>query len=134
MLLGSTLPSSMSAGCAVGAKRCAVATSPAGLQHVRQPQQGRLQVLTGACCAVQGFGKFSRVAYPGCNCLNPCCGEVVAGQLSLRVQQLEVRCETKTKDNVFITLMISVMYQVKRVLLYEDGPPPAAVSPSGSGL
>jgi regulator of protease activity HflC (stomatin/prohibitin superfamily) len=50
----------------------------------------------------------------------------VAGQLSLRVQQLEVRCETKTKDNVFVTLMVSVQYQVKRVLLYEDGPPPAA--------
>lgn len=50
--------------------------------------------------AVQGFGKFSRMAYPGCNCLNPFCGERVAGGLSLRVQQLEVRCETKTKDNV----------------------------------
>jgi hypothetical protein len=29
---------------------------------------------------------------------------------------------------VFVTLMVSVQYQVKRVLLYEDGPPPAAVS------
>jgi regulator of protease activity HflC (stomatin/prohibitin superfamily) len=66
------------------------------------------------------------VAYPGCNCLNPICGEVVAGNLSLRVQQLEVRCETKTRDNVFVTVMVSVQYQVKRVLLYEDGPPPAA--------
>jgi regulator of protease activity HflC (stomatin/prohibitin superfamily) len=75
---------------------------------------------------IEGFGKFSRVAYPGCNCLNPFCGESVAGNLSLRVQQLEVRCETKTRDNVFVTVMVSVQYQVKRVLLYEDGPPPAA--------
>jgi len=66
------------------------------------------------------------MAYPGCNCLNPFCGERVAGHLSLRVQQLDVRCETKTKDNVFVTLVVSVQYQVKRVLLYEDGPPPAA--------
>lgn len=29
---------------------------------------------------------------------------------------------------VFVTLMVCVQYQVKRVLLYEDGPPPAAVS------
>lgn len=29
---------------------------------------------------------------------------------------------------VFVTVMVSVQYQVKRVLLYEDGPPPAAVS------
>jgi hypothetical protein len=36
----------------------------------------------------------------GCNLLNPLCGEGVAGVLSLRVQQLEVKCETKTKDNV----------------------------------
>ena len=27
-------------------------------------------------------------------------GESVAGSLSLRVQQLDVRCETKTRDNV----------------------------------
>jgi hypothetical protein len=29
---------------------------------------------------------------PGCNCLNPFCGESVAGVLSLRVQQLDVTC------------------------------------------
>jgi hypothetical protein len=29
---------------------------------------------------------------PGCNCLNPLCGEAVAGVLSLRIQQLDVQC------------------------------------------
>ncbi|GFH14599.1 PHB domain-containing protein, partial [Haematococcus lacustris] len=29
--------------------------------------------------------------------------EVSVGALSLRVQQLDVRCETKTKDNVFVS-------------------------------
>merc|ERR1711976_345664 len=43
------------------------------------------------------FGKFSRIAYPGFNCVHCYLGESVVGQLSLRVQQLDVRCETKTK-------------------------------------
>ena len=42
-------------------------------------------------------GKFSRIAYPGFNCVWCCIGEAVAGGLSLRIQQLDVRCETKTK-------------------------------------
>ncbi|KAL2534912.1 Hypersensitive-induced response protein 1 [Abeliophyllum distichum] len=35
----------------------------------------------------------------------------LAGSLSLRVQQLDVRCETKTKDNVFVTVVASIQYQ-----------------------
>jgi hypothetical protein len=49
------------------------------------------------------------MAYPGCNCLNPFCGETVAGRLSLRVQQLEVRCETKTKDNVSLVCLLTCL-------------------------
>ena len=37
------------------------------------------------------FGKFSRIAYPGFNCVFCCIGERVAGGLSLRIQQLDVR-------------------------------------------
>jgi hypothetical protein len=37
-----------------------------------------------------------------------------AGSLSLRVQQLDVKCDTKTKDNVFVTLVVSVQYQVQK--------------------
>ena len=40
-------------------------------------------------------------------------GEYVAGTLSLRVQQLDVRCETKTRDNVFVNIVVSVQYQVR---------------------
>lgn len=39
--------------------------------------------------------------------------------MSLRVQQLDVRCETKTKDNVFVTLVISVQYQVQKESVYD---------------
>ncbi|KAF8061400.1 pta [Scenedesmus sp. PABB004] len=63
---------------------------------------------------VESFGRFKRMAYPGCNCLNPCLGESVAGVVSLRVNQLDVKCETKSRDNVFVTVVVSVQYQVSR--------------------
>jgi regulator of protease activity HflC (stomatin/prohibitin superfamily) len=39
--------------------------------------------------------------------------------LSLRVQQLDVAVETKTRDNVFVTLVVSVQYCVVRESLYD---------------
>ena len=42
-------------------------------------------------------------------------GERVAGKLSLRVQQLDVRVDTKTKDNVFVRIVVSVQYQVRGI-------------------
>lgn len=68
---------------------------------------------------IETCGKFSFIAHPGFNCLNCCCGQSVAGTLSLRVQQLDVKCETKTKDNVFVNIMISVQYQVQKDAIYE---------------
>ncbi|CAL5227031.1 g9926 [Coccomyxa viridis] len=62
---------------------------------------------------IEQFGKFRRVANSGCNFINCCFGEYVAGKLSLRVRQLDVRCDTKTKDNVFVRVVASVMYQVQ---------------------
>ena len=43
------------------------------------------------------FGKFDEVVEPGCHCLPWFLGAQIAGTLSLRLQQLDVRCETKTK-------------------------------------
>lgn len=57
------------------------------------------------------FGKFDKVLQPGCHCLPWCVGYRLAGKLSLRVNQLDVRCETKTKDNVFVTMVASVQYR-----------------------
>eukprot|EP01023_Acetabularia_acetabulum_P011153 TRINITY_DN15092_c0_g2_i3.p1 TRINITY_DN15092_c0_g2~~TRINITY_DN15092_c0_g2_i3.p1 ORF type:complete len:329 (-),score=51.37 TRINITY_DN15092_c0_g2_i3:101-958(-) len=62
---------------------------------------------------IESCGRFSRVATPGFNCVQCYCGEYVAGKLSLRVQQLDVTCETKTKDNVFVNVVVSVQYQVQ---------------------
>lgn len=46
---------------------------------------------------IEKWGKFSGIAQPGLHCLNPFAGEWLAGRLSLRVQSLDVRCDTKTK-------------------------------------
>lgn len=43
----------------------------------------------------------------------------LVGRLSFRVQQLNVKVETKTLDNVFLTAVVSVQYQVLRDKCYE---------------
>ncbi|XP_043723829.1 hypersensitive-induced response protein-like protein 1 [Telopea speciosissima] len=73
------------------------------------------------CCCVQvdqsqvaieeRFGKFENVLEPGCHCVPWIFGSQVAGHLSLRLQQLDVRCETKTKDNVFVNVVASIQYR-----------------------
>ncbi|KAL9424663.1 hypothetical protein AB3S75_031729 [Citrus x aurantiifolia] len=57
------------------------------------------------------FGKFDEVLDPGCHCVPWLLGCQIAGNLSLRLQQLDVRCETKTKDNVFVNVVASVQYR-----------------------
>lgn len=73
------------------------------------------------CCCVQvdqstvaireQFGKFDSVLEPGCHCMPWFAGKRVAGHLTLRLQQLDVRCETKTKDNVFVNVVASIQYR-----------------------
>lgn len=58
---------------------------------------------------VESLGKFSRVLKPGFTCLIPCIENHV-GSVTTRVQQLDVGCETKTKDNVFVQMVVSVQY------------------------
>ena len=60
---------------------------------------------------VERFGKFKKVARPGLNTKVPFV-ETTTRPISLRVQQLEVNIETKTKDNVFVTIPVAVQYVV----------------------
>lgn len=60
---------------------------------------------------VERFGRFKRIAPAGLNIKIPFIDRI-AGRLSLRIQQLEVRVETKTKDNVFVFVVVSVQYYV----------------------
>jgi regulator of protease activity HflC (stomatin/prohibitin superfamily) len=60
---------------------------------------------------VENFGKFSRVLPAGFYWLNcPC--EVLTKTISLRVQYLECVCDTKTKDNVFVHVVVAVLFKV----------------------
>jgi regulator of protease activity HflC (stomatin/prohibitin superfamily) len=67
---------------------------------------------------VQRLGKFSRIAAPGLNFKLPFIDAVVAN-LTLQVQQLDVKVETKTKDNVFVQIPISVQYKVMPHKVYD---------------
>uniref|UniRef100_A0A7S2PFV8 Band 7 domain-containing protein n=1 Tax=Leptocylindrus danicus TaxID=163516 RepID=A0A7S2PFV8_9STRA len=75
-------------------------------------------VNTSEVAVIERLGKFSRLAHPGLGCV--CVPfDVMVGKLSYRVQQLDVRVETKTLDNVFITAVVSVQYQVLKERAYE---------------
>lgn len=56
-----------------------------------------VQVDQSTVAIKETFGKFDDVLEPGCHFLPWCLGSQIAGHLTLRVQQLDVRCETKTK-------------------------------------
>ena len=60
---------------------------------------------------VEHFGKFKKVCEPGLNTKLPFV-ETTTKPISLRVQQLEVNIETKTKDNVFVMIPVAVQYVV----------------------
>lgn len=60
---------------------------------------------------VERFGKFVSVRQSGLQIKIPIMDRV-AGRVSLRVQQLDVVIETKTKDDVFVKIKVSVQYKV----------------------
>ena len=60
---------------------------------------------------VERFGKFVSVRQSGLQIKIPIIDRV-SGRVSLRVQQLDVVVETKTKDDVFVKLKVSVQYKV----------------------
>jgi len=61
---------------------------------------------------IERCGKYHRQLGSGANCVCCCVGDAVAGVVSCRLQQLDIACETKTHDNVFVTLMINVHFKV----------------------
>ncbi len=67
---------------------------------------------------VQRFGKFHSVRNAGIQLRIPLVDQV-AGRVNLRVRQLDVNVETKTKDDVFVRIKVSVQYKVLREYIYE---------------
>lgn len=75
-------------------------------------------ISTAEVGVIERFGKFNRLAPAGLGFL--ICGiEQMAGQISYRVQQLDVRVETKTLDNVFITAIVTIQFQVLQEKVYD---------------
>ena len=71
-----------------------------------------------SAAVVERFGKFVSVRQSGLQIKIPII-DSVAGRLSLRIQQLDVVVETKTKDDVFVKLKVSVQFKVIKEKVYD---------------
>tara|TARA_A100000164_G_scaffold135808_1_gene120547 strand:- start:1209 stop:2144 length:936 start_codon:yes stop_codon:yes gene_type:complete len=71
-----------------------------------------------SAAVVERFGKFVYVRQSGLQLKIPIVDNV-AGRLSLRIQQLDVVVETKTKDDVFVKLKVSVQFKVIKDKVYD---------------
>ncbi|WP_407636825.1 SPFH domain-containing protein [Allofrancisella guangzhouensis] len=69
-------------------------------------------VETQSVNVIERFGRFVRIQRAGLNFKIPFI-ERVAGRVSLRVQQLDIIAETKTRDNVFVHMKVSVQFLVE---------------------
>jgi regulator of protease activity HflC (stomatin/prohibitin superfamily) len=67
---------------------------------------------------LERFGRFLSIRNSGLQIKIPLVDRI-AGRLSLKIQQLDVIVETKTLDDVFVKLKVSVQYVVIRHKVYE---------------
>ena len=74
-------------------------------------------VRTSSAGIVERFGKFNRIVRPGLNVLIPYAERVFI--IDLQVKQAQFQVETKTRDNVFVQIPVSVQYQVLDDKIYD---------------
>jgi regulator of protease activity HflC (stomatin/prohibitin superfamily) len=67
---------------------------------------------------IERFGKFLSVRTSGLQLKIPLIDRI-AGRVNLKIQQLDVIIETKTKDNVFVKLKVSVQFMVVKETVYD---------------
>lgn len=67
---------------------------------------------------IERFGRFLVIRKPGLHIKIPFIDRI-AGRLSLKILQLDVIVETKTKDDVFVKLKVSVQYKVLPEKVYD---------------
>lgn len=79
---------------------------------------GLFTVKQQTIAVIERFGKFQSTRNPGLQLKIPLIDRV-AGRVSLRVQQLDVIVETKTKDDVFVHLKISVQFLIRQGHVYD---------------
>jgi regulator of protease activity HflC (stomatin/prohibitin superfamily) len=67
---------------------------------------------------IERFGKFQSIRQSGLQIKIPLVDRI-SGRLSLKIQQLDVIIETKTLDDVFVRLKVSVQYKVIKDRVYD---------------
>ena len=67
---------------------------------------------------IERFGKFLAIRQSGLHFKIPLIDKI-AGRISLRILQLDVIVETKTKDDVFVKLKVSVQFKVIKEKVYD---------------
>ncbi len=67
---------------------------------------------------IERFGKFQSIRGPGLQLKIPIIDRI-AGKINLRIQQLDVLIETKTFDDVFIKIKVSVQYLILKDSIYD---------------
>jgi len=60
---------------------------------------------------IENFGKFDRIVYPGCNCIN-CFTEKLAYTPSLKVETSNIKIETVTKESLSVTITVGIQYKI----------------------
>lgn len=79
---------------------------------------GIFTVKQQSAAIIERFGRFMSIKNSGLHLKIPIIDKI-AGRINLKVQQLDVLIETKTKDNVFVKLKISVQFQVVKTNVYD---------------
>jgi regulator of protease activity HflC (stomatin/prohibitin superfamily) len=79
---------------------------------------GLFTVKQQTAAIIERFGKFQSIRHPGLQLKVPFIDKL-AGRISLKIQQLDVIVETKTKDDVFVHLKISVQFLIQRDHVYD---------------
>jgi len=74
-------------------------------------------VRTATAGVVERFGKFDRITRPGLHVLIPFAERVYF--VDLQVKQAQFSVETKTRDNVFVQIPVSVQYQILDDKIYD---------------
>jgi len=67
---------------------------------------------------IERFGRFLSIRNSGLHFKIPLVDRIT-GRINLKIQQLDVLVETKTKDDVFVRLKISVQFQVIKDKVYD---------------
>ncbi len=92
---------------------------PIGFFLIVMLMTGLFTVKQQTAALVERFGRFHSIKQPGINFKIPFVDKV-SGRVSLKIQQLDVLVETKTFDDVFVKIKVSVQYRILRDKIYDS--------------